>query len=38
MKFIDGNKFADLINSIPNCPYKEYLLTIFQEEKRGGRF
>ena len=37
MKFIDGNKFSDLINSIPNCPYRDYLLTIFQEGKTGKK-
>jgi len=33
MKFIDENRFADLIEDIPDCPYKEYLSTILQEKK-----
>ncbi len=31
VKFIDSVKFADLIRTIPDCPYKEYLLNILEE-------
>ncbi len=33
MKFIDENRFTDLIEDIPDCPYKEYLFTILKEKK-----
>lgn len=33
MKFIDDSRFSDLINSIPDCPYKLYLMAIFKEKK-----
>jgi glucose-1-phosphate thymidylyltransferase len=35
--FIDGSRFADLIKSLPDCPYKEYLETIFEEQTRSGK-
>ena len=35
MKFIDENRFADLIEDIPDCPYKEYLATILKEKTRN---
>jgi len=35
MKFIDENRFADLIEDIPDCPYKEYLSTILKEKTRN---
>jgi glucose-1-phosphate thymidylyltransferase len=28
MGFIDGNQFADLIESMPNCHYRDYLKKI----------
>jgi len=31
MKFIDQEKFANLIQTIPECPYKGYLSTILKE-------
>ncbi len=33
VKFIDSDKFATLIQTIPDCPYKEYLANILKEEK-----
>ena len=33
MKFIDENRFSDLMEDIPDCPYKEYLSTILKEIK-----
>lgn len=35
--FIDGSRFADLVKSLPDCPYKEYLKTIFEEQTRSGK-
>ena len=34
MGFIDEHRFEDLINAIPDCPYKSYLIAIL-EEKTG---
>ncbi len=33
VNFIDSAKFADLIRTIPDCPYKEYLANILEEGK-----
>lgn len=35
MKFIDENRFAGLIEDIPDCPYREYLSTILKEKTRN---
>lgn len=32
VKFIDSNKFAALIRTIPDCPYREYLSNILAEK------
>ncbi len=32
MKFIDDNRFDALIEFMPDCPYKTYLMSIFEEK------
>ena len=32
MEFIDEHRFEDLINAIPDCPYKSYLMVILEEK------
>jgi len=34
MEFIDETRFEDLINAIPDCPYKDYLIAILEEKTR----
>lgn len=33
MGFVDQEKFANLIQTIPDCPYKEYLLAILDDKR-----
>jgi len=35
--FIDSSRFAELIKSLPDCPYNEYLKTILAEQTRSGK-